>query len=461
MSPRLDWEKLLSDDRPKLAPKKDAPAKVDAPVQPSLPALAPDADVRSEFERDYDRLVFSAPFRRLAGKTQVHPFAAVDHVHNRLTHSFEVASVGRSLASAAARFVKSRGELPANRCAEDFSYIVQAACLAHDIGNPPFGHAGEYAIREWTRINAAKIFGGDSPETVAPQLRGLFADWTSFEGNAQAFRMVSRGDNDTGVYFRLTYATLGAMVKYPWDSSDPRASLKDKYNVFSGEKPIFDDFADATGLRRADGAVARHPLSFLAEAADDICYRIADFEDAVEMGILPEKEVREIFARIAGEEGRVNGRNLPHLRSLALGSLTKAAVGAFTQNYDAIVAGERENDLKSDFPEPIKLALLDIKVRYEDIFGHKTKLATEIGAYNTLGRVIGFYAQAVSEMARIGDFEKLGYIYRRCLELAWGRDYAKKNEKQPYAWWLARVMDFVSGMTDAYALRISRQIEGA
>jgi dGTPase len=461
MSPRLDWEKLLSDRRPKSASKKDAPAKADAPTQPSLPAMDADVDARGEFERDYDRLVFSAPFRRLAGKTQVHPFAAIDHVHNRLTHSFEVASVGRSLATAAARFVKKHGDLPVHRSAEDFSYIVQAACLAHDIGNPPFGHAGEYAIREWTRINAAKIFGADTADAVPPELRGLFTDWTTFEGNAQAFRMVTRGDNDTGVYFRLTYATLGAMVKYPWHSADPRALLKDKYNVFSSDLPAFADFAEATGLRRADGTVARHPLSFLSEVADDICYRIADFEDAVDMGILPQEEVSEIFARIAGEEGRINGRNLPHLRSMALSALTKAAVSAFAQNYDLIMAGEREADLKSDFPEPIKLVLIDIKKRYEDIFGHKTKLATEIGAYNTLGRIIGFYAQAVGEMSRVRDFEKLGYIYKRCLELAWGRDYAKANQTQPYAWWLARVMDFVSGMTDAYALRISRQIEGA
>jgi dGTPase len=251
------------------------------------------------------------------------------------------------------------------------------------------------------------------------------------------------------------------MVKYPWDSGAPQASLKDKYNVFSGDLPAFADFAEATGLRRVDGSTARHPLSFLSEAADDICYRIADFEDAVDMGILPEQEVREIFARIAGEEGRINGRNLPHLRSMALSALTKAAVSAFAQNYDLIMAGEREADLKSDFPEPIKLVLIDIKRRYEDIFGHKTKLATEIGAYNTLGRIIGFYAQAVREMSRVQDFEKLGYIYKRCLELAWGRDYATANQAQPYAWWLARVMDFVSGMTDAYALRISRQIEGA
>ncbi len=461
MSTRLDWTKLLSDRRPRTASSRDAAEPAPAPTQPSLPALEPDADARTEFERDYDRLVFSAPFRRLAGKTQVHPFAAVDHVHNRLTHSFEVASVGRSLAIAAARFVKRRGELPDSRTAEDFSYIVQAACLAHDIGNPPFGHAGEYAIREWTRVNAAGIFGGDTRETIPSELLGLFTDWSRFEGNAQAFRMMTRGDNDTGVYFRLTHATLGAMVKYPWDSSDPRASSKSKYNVFSSELDLFDSLVESTGLRRADGTVARHPLSFLSEAADDICYRIADFEDAVEMGILPDAEVREIFARIAGEEGRVNGRNLPHLRSLALGALTKAAVSAFIQNYDAILAGERESDLKSDFPEPIKIALLDIKNRYEDIFGHKTKLATEIGAYNTLGRVITFYARAVSEMARVRDFEQLGYIYRRCLELAWGREYAKKNERQPYAWWLARVMDFVSGMTDSYALRISRQIEGA
>lgn len=461
MSLRLDWEKLLADQRPRSARRREEVAPPEPPVQPSLPAMEQEADARSEFERDYDRLVFSAPFRRLAGKTQVHPFAAIDHVHNRLTHSFEVASVGRSLAVAAARFLKQRGELPANRTAEDLSYIVQAACLAHDIGNPPFGHAGEYAIREWTRVNATRIFGADTAENVGEELRGVFIDWCTFEGNAQAFRMVTRNDNDTGVYFRLTYATLGALIKYPWDSRHPNAVTKAKYNIFSGDIPTFRHYAETTGLIRADGTVARHPLSFLSEAADDICYRIADFEDAVEMGILPEDEVRGIFAKIAGEEGRINGRNLPHLRSLALSALTKAAISTFIQNYDAIMAGERQEDLKSDFPEPIKVVLLEIKSRYEDIFGHKTKLATEIGAYNTLGRIIAFYADSVKSISTTGDFERLGYIHKRCLELAWGREYAKKNEKLSHAWWLTRVMDFLSGMTDAYAVRLSRQIEGA
>lgn len=459
MSQRLDWNLLLSDRRPRLSARREADG-VPAPVQPSLPALEPDADARSEFERDYDRLVFSAPFRRLAGKTQVHPFAAVDHVHNRLTHSFEVASVGRSLAAAAARYVKRRGELPEGRSAADFSFIVQAACLAHDIGNPPFGHAGEYAIREWALAHAEGIFGAGSPSGIASELRGIHTDWTTFEGNAQAFRMVARGDNDTGVYFRLTYATLGALVKYPWHSGDPRAEELHKYNVFSSELDLFDGLVRATGLRRDDGVVARHPLSFLSEAADDICYRIADFEDAVEMGILPEEEVRDIFGRIAGEEGR-SGRNLPHLRSLALSALTKAAVDAFIADYDTIMTGARTRDLKSDFPRHIADALLEIKKRYEDIFIHRAKLATEIGAYNTLGRILGFYGRAVRELSETRDFSKLGYISRRCLEMAWGRDYARLNESRPYAWWLARVMDFVSGMTDGYALRISRQIEGA
>jgi dGTPase len=444
---RLDWKNLLSDERPPRPGKpEETPAKT----------TAPETVARSEFERDYDRLVFSAPFRRLAGKTQVHPFAAVDHVHNRLTHSFEVASVGRSLARAAACIVARRNELPAARSAEDFSFIVQAACLAHDIGNPPFGHAGEYAIREWTRTHSASVFGCGTDQ-VDPDLRGVITDWTTFEGNAQAFRMVSRSDNDTEVYFRLTYATLGALIKYPWDSGDPLVASKSKYNVFSSEKAIFDAFADVTGLRRTDGSVARHPLSYLSEAADDICYRIADFEDAVEMGILPEKEVLRIFSQIANEQGR----NLPHLRSLALSALTRAAVQVFDADYDVIMAGTRATDLKSDFPVHIGDALKEIKQLYEDIFGHRVKLATEIGAYNTLGRILGFYASAVREMADTQDFEKLGYISRRSLELAWSRDFAKKNEKQPYSWWAARVMDFVSGMTDAYAIRISRQIEGA
>ncbi|MEO5754867.1 MAG: dGTP triphosphohydrolase [Chthoniobacterales bacterium] len=332
---RLDWQRLLSDQRHALGAPPDRPQNSPA-----------NTDARTSFERDYDRVIFSAPFRRLARKTQVHPFAEMDHIHNRLTHTLEVASVGRSLAYALGRFIEQRNELPRNRTVEDVACIVQSACLAHDIGNPPFGHAGEFAIREWAKENRDALFGEAAQET------GLLHDWMCFEGNAQSFRMVARADNREQIYIRFTYASLGAMIKYPWHSADPRVGMTKKYSVFSSEEAIFNEIVEALGLRQPNGEVVRHPLSFLSEAADDICYQIGDFEDAVQMRILAEKEVRDIFDRIVGE---TDDRPLPALRAKAIGCLVRTAIAAIEKNYDAIMAGTRawEQSLKSDFPPRI------------------------------------------------------------------------------------------------------------
>lgn len=179
--------------------------------------------IRTEYYRDYDRIVFSASFRRLARKTQVHPLSFNDHIHNRLTHSIEVSSVGRSLGLAVG--LKIEDKLPSDITAVDFASIIQAACVAHDIGNPPFGHAGEYAIRQWFSENINLI--DESLSDAQKQ------DLMSFEGNAQGFRIVSQLENhykDGGL--RLTFATLGALIKYPWESSHKLTTEKDKFNVF-------------------------------------------------------------------------------------------------------------------------------------------------------------------------------------------------------------------------------------
>lgn len=267
MSLKLDWNRLLTSQRPAAPAPTAAPTTVDAPSSGVAAASGGAArEERNPFEQDYDRVIFSAPFRRLAGKTQVHPFAQLDHVHNRLTHTLEVASVGRSLAEEAAKIIVARGDTPAGRgeheLARDMGFIVQAACLAHDLGNPPFGHAGEYAIRAWAAENLREVFGDRCTD---PDLAPALNDWRWFEGNAESFRLVSRADRGERDYFRCTHATLGAMVKYPWTAHDPRTTAQRKHNVFSSERPVFDAMADSLGLRHDDGRVARHPLSFLSE----------------------------------------------------------------------------------------------------------------------------------------------------------------------------------------------------
>lgn len=441
---KLDWNRLLTSRRPV------APAVAQTPA-----AALPSREERNPFEQDYDRVVFSAPFRRLAGKTQVHPFARLDHVHNRLTHTLEVASVGRSLAEEAAKVVAAHGEMPAGRGPVDFGFIVQAACLAHDLGNPPFGHAGEYAIRAWADENLGEVFGASGTDA---KLALVLKDWRWFEGNAQSFRLVSRADRGERDYFRFTFATLGAMIKYPWTAEDRRTATLKKHNVFASERAVFDAMAGELGLRREDGSTARHPLSFLSEAADDICYRISDFEDAAEMGILPETEVRRIFVSIVGEDA---GGPLSALRAKAVGRLIRAASDVFAENYDAILHGEREEDLKASFPAGLREAMREIKERYETIFGDRRKVAVELGAHSILGRLLQGYAPAVRELTREGGgYAKLSFIHRRYLELAWSREFIVENETRGAAWWLGRVMDHISGMTDAHATQVAREISG-
>lgn len=442
MSFRLNWEKLLSDRRHGQA----------APASSVVGG-------RNRFEQDYDRVIFSAPFRRLAGKTQVHPFATLDHVHNRLTHTLEVASVGRSLARAAVQILAERDELPAGRCAEDIGYIVQSACLAHDIGNPPFGHAGEFAIRAWAQEHLDEIF---PYRDANAGLRATLDDWRWFEGNAQSFRLVSRADNRDQDYFLFTYASLGALIKYPWAVDDPRTAEKKKHGAFLSEKALLEEVSAELGLNGA-GGIVRHPLSYLSEAADDICYRIADFEDAVEMRILPEAEVRDIFKLIIGDTPEIASRPLSALRARAIRRLIEAAVAAFRDDYEAILAGRRpwDRDLKSDFPAHIQSALKLIKVRYEPIFDHRPKVAVELGAHAVLGRILSTYARAVRELCEKRSYEKLGFVHKRCLVLAWPETYLRANETRDTAWWLSRVMDHVAGMTDAHATQVSREIAGA
>jgi len=445
---RLDWKRLLSDKRQ----KPNDPADKDGEK-----LTFKSQNARTPFERDYDRIVFSTPFRRLAKKTQVHPFAEFDQIHNRLTHTLEVASVGRSLGAAAHRIIFERGDFPETRMREDVICVVQSACLAHDIGNPPFGHAGEYAIREWAKAHSTEVFDRE----VSESLDGPACDWRYFEGNAQAFRMMARADDRDTHYFLLTYASLGAMIKYPWLSTDnERVKGSGKLNVFSSEEDVFLDVVDTLGLRRPDKLVVRHPLSYLSEAADDICYRICDFEDAVYMRILPEEDVKRLFIKLIGKDTH---RPLSAMRAQAIGSLIEATIDVFEQHYESIMTGNRDlsRDLKSDFSEQQQEDLSEMRENYKTIFNHRPKIAVEIGAYGVLGKILGTYTRIVKALAKCKDYKRLSFIQQRCLELAWGEIYVTMHQTRDYPWWLSRVLDFVSGMTDNYATRIAGEIEGA
>ncbi len=435
----LDWQKLMSDFR--------------CPYDGSEPKPSKAEPFRTAFQADYDRIIYSKPFRRLARKTQVHPLAPNDHIHNRLTHSLEVASVGRSFASMLWDLLERLGQVPIGLCADDFRQVLQAACLAHDIGNPPFGHAGEFAIRTWVKDNPETVFGNREFELSS----GVKKDWEIFEGNAQGFRLALLPDNPRAGYMRLTYATLGAMIKYPWTSADPRATAKQKYNVFSTEQASFEQAYTQMGLLIEDKFV-RHPLSFLSEAADDICYRIADLEDAVKMGILDESRVRDIFAAVCGENGST--KPIGQLRARAINCFLSGCWAVFEKNYDTIMNGERDADLAEELESDQRDALDKIKTCYQEIFAHPFKVSTEFGAYRCLGRIASVLCDSARKLCRHQSFDQLDFPVKRCFDLAFGREYTVQNEQRPYEWWLHQTLDCVAGMTDNYAKQFGKDLEG-
>ncbi|MCQ2090718.1 MAG: deoxyguanosinetriphosphate triphosphohydrolase [Fibrobacter sp.] len=408
---------------------------------------------RSDFHRDYDRIVFSTAFRRLGRKTQVHPFSVNDHVHSRLTHSLEVSSVGRSLAITVYHLIKQH--LPKYVNEYQFGTIVQSACLAHDIGNPPFGHAGEAAIREWFRKNRN-----------SPALRDLrpeeIADFENFDGNAQGHRILSKLEYhflDGGM--RLTYATIGAMIKYP-----QLAKFGTPTSLFSTEADLYRMTAYTLGIPELEtGKWVRHPLVYLMEAADDICYSILDVEDAIELGILSFGDVRGMFSYLCGPEVDIdreyqeNGQNfrdfLSSIRGLAIQNLIDDVAVTFVNHYDEIMAGAPIKHLvdlsRSEVMEGIRIAK---RLGVERIYPDRRKTELEVGSYTTLSTVLDAFINGVYDFRLNG---KNSYRADRIVRLI---GQAKIGQSVTAAEAYHQVLDFVSGMTDNYATYLARQIGG-
>mgnify|MGYP002560625593 CR=1 FL=1 len=295
---------------------------------------------RSPFIQDYDRILFSNSFRMLARKTQAHPFAVNDHVHHRLMHSLEVSSAGRSLGIMAGYFLKERGELPDIITPEHIGQIVQAACLAHDIGNPPFGHGGESALQDWFRDTA------NNDRYLSELTERQKADFKSFDGNAQGFRVVTALENhkDKGG-LRLTYPTLATLVKYPRSAYDAIGDGSSKFNFYQSEKNTFDAVFSTLGLKDGN-RYRRHPLSYLTEAADDICYGIIDMEDALELGIIGFSDLENVIAPVAGKLALnpkrmaamdSDRRRAGLIRAKLIALMIDATFAAFRNHYDAII----------------------------------------------------------------------------------------------------------------------------
>lgn len=417
---------------------------------------------RSRFEQDYDRLVFSHPFRKLQDKTQVFPLPEDDFVHTRLTHSLEVSSVGRSLGKAVGDRLleKDKGLKEAGYSSHDFGAIVAAASLAHDLGNPPFGHAGEDAISSFfTDTSAGASFQGE----VSAQ---EWSDLLSFEGNAQGFRILN--DSAHGG-LRLTYAALGAFTKYPKSSHAPlnkgRKSQK-KYGFYRSELGLFHSLAAAMGLRPLDDeAWCRHPLAFLVEAADDICYNIIDLEDGCRLGLVPFEEVRDLLGGIIGERYDPqklekypdSNEKLGLLRAMAITRLIDECVGEFVSNEEAILAGEYDRALTENIPSSGVMAKIS-KLSVAKIYRSDQVLEREAGGFEVIGKLMEAFCMAgFSKYHRKEAFTaRKRSIFRLLPEVIQSKMAAADTVYEL----LMVNMDFISSLTDSHAIKLYRTIYG-
>lgn len=421
-------------------------------------ALTPDEVGRSHFHKDHDRIIFSSAFRRLGRKTQVHPFALNDHIHTRLTHSMEVGSVGRSLGIRVGELIAD--QLPPWATPHDLGMIVQSACLAHDIGNPPFGHAGEYATRDWFARHA-------DDRRLAPLSALERLDLQTFEGNAQGFRVVTRIENhlfDGGL--RLTFPTLGALLKYPWGVE--RSGDRGKFSAFLSEGEVLNALGRDLGLvNRGESLWCRHPLAYLLEAADDICYAILDLEDAIELHILSFDDVKTILLQLCGDLAFDDAiftteasarRKISALRGKAMENMVDSVVATFMKHYSEIMSGTYGGELLLDGDPMVRDGICTAKqVARERVFPDTRKAELEVGAYTTLGVLLGAFTDAVYEQHCKGR-DGVGYRAGKVLQLM---GIHAPMPSEPLYNGYRRVLDFISGMTDNYASYLARQIGGS
>lgn len=422
--------------------------------------------LRSAFEQDFDRIIFSHPFRRLQDKTQVFPLPEHDFVHTRLTHSLEVSSVGKSLGRKAGEIILARhpGLLQQNLSQFDFGAIAAAASLAHDLGNPPFGHSGEDAISDFFRNN---------PE--AAQFRSMlddkeWADLCNFEGNAQGFRILNKGSYQG---LNLTMATLASFTKYPRESliEEPDKSRKShrKYGFFQAERPLFQQLAEEVGLIPAGGkdlVWCRHPLAFLIEAADDICYSIIDLEDGCRLGLVSYEQTKELLAAILGSKfdeaklKRVDNTNerISLLRAITIGVLIDQCIEVFEANETDILSGKFDRALTDLIPaRNVLKEISDLSVKY--IYRARIVLETEAAGFEVINGLLESFIPASFR----SKFENSKCTRRdkSIVRLLPGEVFVLPDTQVNKEYTLImNILDFISGMTDSFAISLYRKIKG-
>jgi dGTPase len=439
----MDWNKLISAKR--LGSKN---RKI---ISPEL--------VRTEFQRDYDRLIFSSAFRRLQNKTQVFPLPGSIFVHNRLTHSLEVASIGKSLGDMLSLQL-SKDKNIKSQLINEIGTIVSTACLAHDLGNPPFGHSGEMAISKYFEDDNLKII----KENVSD---AEWQDLLHFEGNANAFRtLVHQFNGKRNGGFALTYSSIAALVKYPFPST--AFPKKKKYGFFNTEIETFKLIAEELGLVELDKEkchFARHPLVFLVEAADDIAYQLMDLEDAMKLRILATDEVERLFLNFFDEEDDkeffeiresvhievtdINER-IAFLRASVVGKLLNETIDVFMSYYDEIMSGIFQDSLIKNLNSKSREAMKEVsKISLEKIYRHPDVISIELSGYNILGSLLEEFVNAVMEPNT--DYSK------KLISLMPNQYYYSDDNMYLK---IQSVLDFISGMTDLYALKLYKDIKG-
>ncbi len=412
---------------------------------------------RTEYQRDYDRLIFSSPFRRLQNKTQVFPLPGSIFVHNRLTHSLEVASVGRSIGNYIGKTLRKK--YPESEAHfEEIGDIVAAACLAHDLGNPPFGHSGEKAIG--TFFSEGK--GQELKEEVEKD-GGRWTDFTHFEGNANAIRLLTHqfvGRRPGG--FVMTYSTLASIVKYPYSSE--LSGSKQKFGFFASEEESYLKIANDLSIRQLQNnplQFARYPLVYLVEAADDICYQIMDIEDAHKLNIQSTEKTIDLFIKFfEGERLERVMKNLDfvddanekigYLRSSIIGQLVQACAEVFLKNEERILKGTFEGTLiKNISATPLQAYKECTQFAVTKIYKSKEVLDIELAGYHIIGSLLERFIDAIQTPTHAYSTILLNRVPQQY------NMYADSITERVQA-----VIDFISGMTDVYALDLYRKITG-
>lgn len=482
MNARLSWDNLLSGKRERISStSKYGQKNIDDPLY----------DHRNEFDKDYDRIVYSSSVRRLQDKAQVFPLQENDFTRTRLTHSLEASALGRSFGYAIGEWLLEKKEFNSYKQVRELSALLQVSTLIHDLGNPPFGHYGESIIREWFK----KWFDTDEFKKLNNKFKDRklskeeMQDFLLFEGNAQTLRIVSKLqllNDEFGANF--TYGTLATIIKYPWHSLDEKASFNNKFGFFYSEKELIQRIKEDTGV----GIGVKHPATLLLEASDDIAYLNADVEDGVKKGIIPweveyEKIKQELMSKdketyayifdnldsiyIKSREKSIPNDNLVGIQNFKIftqGLMFKSAVQSFKDNYEEIMKGTYNKDLLSGTKsEPLVNVMKDLAYRY--CFKNHEVISLELVGDNVVNGLLDkFVVPIVSCNKNPKSKTYEGKIYSLfsdnfkyvCCHDNSCNDSQKEFEETSMYERLLLVTDYVSGMTDSYAVNLYQKLLG-